>query len=117
MAEQTDATGDIIGGIFDLTKQWATPFVQSLAKGNQSNQANEQAVFNEKLDWNALNGSGPVDAQTAKQAPLSLLDFVTGSRTNPGAGAASSSGMGGMIVPLVLIGVGGLLFFVVLKKV
>lgn len=114
--ETTDASSGILGSIFDLAKSYSTPFVQSLATGQKSDKANENAVFDERLNWNSLNGSGPVDPSASKQAPLSLLDYITGSKSAPASNAQQSSGGGNMLLIGGLVLLGGALLWIVAKR-
>lgn len=72
--------------------QFATPFAQRVL--NQS--STPQQVQNDTLRASALNGSGPIDHTLASQAPLGLLDFITGGRVTGSGGTASNTPQGGL---------------------
>lgn len=91
MDETTDTTGasSTLFNILDDGLKFATPFAQSLL-GQKSTPAQIQA---QTLKDATLNGSGPLDPTLAKQAPLGLIDFITGGKVT---GATRQAGAGGL---------------------
>lgn len=73
------------GGLISDAFKFATPFAQKVL-GQSSTPSQVQA---QTLRDASLNGSGPNDPTLAKQAPLGLMDFITGLSGGAGAGQAS----------------------------
>lgn len=78
---------DFAGLIQDAFK-FATPFAQKYL-GQSTTPAQIQT---QTLRDASLNGSGPNDPTLAKQAPLGLMDYITGLSGGRGAGEASVAG-------------------------
>jgi len=99
---------NLIGDAF----KFATPFAQKLV-GTSSTPAAVQA---DVIKTAALNGSGPNDPTLAKQAPLGILDFITGKNAaTPAAQGSSGLRTGGtnwtLIAIVAAVVVGVVLFF------
>lgn len=94
--------------------KFATPFAQNLL-GQSST---PKAVQTETLKNASLNGSGPNDPSLAKQAPLGLMDFITGNSGGDAGGKSVSNGLkmaGGMswgIIAVVVVAIVGLVLII-----
>jgi hypothetical protein len=94
MAEDTN---NQVLGLFQSALSLASPFVKSLAS-DQTTKTSAQTTANANLSEtirNAqLNGSGPADsASAARQAPLSIADFINGKNSGNTTTNSVSRGM------------------------
>lgn len=109
MAEQ-----NLLGSIMSSALEFATPFAQSVLQ----KQTTPKQLQQERVTNNALNGSGPNDPTLANQAPLGLVDFLTGARLTGQSGTSGlqqpRSGISGTM--LVVVGVAVVAVFVILSK-
>lgn len=105
MAEQTQSgeftSSDVWRGLFDIGQRLASPLAERLMGESDSN----RNALNESIEYNRLNGSGPVNPALAERAPQTYSEFLFG---NPaGGGSVLSRGgnanlliMGGLLVAL-----------------
>lgn len=100
--DSSDPSGDS-GGFFDgfwsVADKFAAPLANAYVVGANGNGGSENGMIQERLRYNALNGSGPVDPAAAQNSPASLWEFLTGQRNSAQAPIPGFSG------PIVLIGV------------
>lgn len=112
----TDANGNqVLSQLLSTVGQFATPFAQALAYGKEN--AGELALAQERVKYAQLNGSGPNDRTGALTAAGGIRDFLFGS---PFVGSSATpivaSPMSGMLLPLLAVGLVGLLIFKFVKR-
>lgn len=112
MADNSDPSGDSSGffdGFWSVADKFAAPLAQAYVVGQNGVPGSENGMIQERLRFNALNGSGPVDPAAAQNSPASIWEFLTGQR---GTTQAPSSGGGG----LFLVAIVGLVAFLLLRR-
>ena len=96
MAEKRSAFDTILG----IAQQWTTPFVRSFAYGKEK--ASEMELAEERMRYNALNGSGANDPSGFARLPKSEQEAVT---ANPFGFQVSQSGVLVIALAAVLVAV------------
>jgi hypothetical protein len=105
-----------VGRLFDLGQAFAAPLAQKIAGGKVGTEAGEKAYVDEKIRVNALNGSGPNDPNAAKDAPVGILDFITGRNRGSATGTGAISGSTMNPLWLAVIALGALLVLMQFRR-
>ena len=76
-------------GLFQSAQQLVTPLANRLMDENDAT----RNALNESIEYNRLNGSGPVDPALAERSPQTYREFLFG---NPAGGLSPLAQGGGM---------------------